>query len=77
MLSRRINDEIKQLIRSRKYNREEIVTKIYRKYGNIANLLLWYDICYNSVCEELGIDRKHGEELKPKSVRLKIGKNRK
>lgn len=76
MLARQISDEMKHLIRER-YPEEEIRGRIYKKYGNVDNYGFWYQCCYNSVCEEMGIDRKHGEELKPKKVRLKIGKVRK
>jgi hypothetical protein len=71
MLSKIINEEIKNLIREKKYTKNEIMRKIYEKYGNIGNITFWYDCCYNSVCEELNIDRKNGEEIKLKrKVRL-------
>lgn len=76
MLSKQISEEMKDLIREG-YSGEDIRDKIRKKYGNVDQFGFWYQCCYNSVCEELGIDRKHGEELKPKKVRLKIGKARK
>jgi len=76
MLARQITEEMKDLIRER-YSEEDIRSKIREKYGRVDNYGFWYQCCYNSVCEELGIDRKHGEELKPKKVRLKTGKVRK
>jgi len=70
MLSQVI-EEIKNLIRQREYTKNEIIRKIYDKYGNIKNITFWYDCCYNSVCEELNIDRKNGGSIKLKrKVRL-------
>ena len=76
MLARQISEEMKDLIKER-YPEHDVREKILKKYGNVDNYGFWYQCCYNSVCEELGIDRKHGEELKPKKVRLKTGKVRK
>jgi len=71
MLSRTINEEIKNLIREKKYTKNEIMRKIYEKYGNIGNITFWYDCCYNSVAEEMGLDLKAGESIKLKrKVRL-------
>jgi len=38
MLSKIINDEMKDLIREKKYTKNEIMRKIYDKYGNIGNI---------------------------------------
>jgi hypothetical protein len=48
------------------------MNRIAKEYGNVGSLSFWYDICYNSVCNELGINRKKGEELKPKKVKLRM-----
>jgi hypothetical protein len=51
--------------------------KIYKKYGNVDNYGFWFQCCYNSVCEEMGLNLKRGETLKPKKVNLKVkGKKR-
>ena len=76
MLARQISEEMKDLIREG-YPAIEVQDKINKKYGRVDNYGFWYQCCYNSVCEELGLDRKHGEELKPNKVRLKTGKVKK
>ena len=76
MLAKQISEEMKDLIREG-YPAIEVQDKIYKKYGNVDNYGFWYQCCYNSVCEEMGINLKAGERLKPKKVRLKTGKIRK
>lgn len=69
MLTDEISEDIKSMIRSRKYTKEEVLRNIYRKYGHVEKPLslgFWYDCCYASVCEGMGIDRKNGEKLKMK-----------
>ena len=76
MLARQISEEMKDLIREG-YSEEDIRSKIREKYGRVDNYGFWFQCCYNSVCEEMGINLKAGERLKPKKVRLKTGKIRK
>lgn len=69
MLTDEISEDIKSMIRSRKYTKEEVLRNIYKKYGHVEKPLslgFWYDCCYASVCEGMGIDRKNGEKLKMK-----------
>lgn len=75
MLSGIIEEKIKNLIMEG-YTREETEEKITREHGKIQGLAIWYDCCYNTICKELGINRKKGEELKIKRARTKrkIGK---
>lgn len=70
MLARRIGEEIKELIMEGN-TKEEVTKEITRKHGGIGGILLWYDICYNSLCKEQGINRKKGEELKIKRSKPK------
>ena len=75
MLSLKISNFMKEQTRSREYPKEEVIKNTYKKYGRVENpftLGLWYDCCYASVCEELGIDRKNGEELKLKKRRVRL-----
>jgi hypothetical protein len=56
------------------YSKVDILQKVRKEYGQITNIEFWYDLCYNTVCKELGIDRKHGKELKPTKVKLILNK---
>lgn len=58
-------NKLKTLIRERNLTKDEIL----HKFPNTKNINLLYDMCYNSVCEELGINLKKGETIKRK-VRL-------
>ena len=75
MLSGAIEDKIENLIMEG-YTKEETEEKISREHGKIQGLAIWYDCYYNTICKELGINRKKGEELKIKRARInrKIGK---
>lgn len=75
MLTGEIEDKIKMLI-IKGHTKETIEQKITREYGKVQGLAIWYDCCYNTICRELGINRKKGEELKIKKSRPKtrIGK---
>ena len=75
MLARQISEEMKYLIKER-YPEEDVKERIFRKYGNVDQFGFWYQVCYNSVCAEMGINLKAGETLKPKKVKLKTGKVR-
>jgi hypothetical protein len=52
------------------YCKGDILQKVRKEYGQISGIEFWYDICYNTVCKEQGINRKRGEELRPTKVRL-------
>ena len=70
MLDLEIESKIKRMILKRT-SKEDIIKEITREYGKIQELKVWYDCCYNTVCKELGINRKKGEELKPKRSKPK------
>jgi len=74
-MSRKIEQEIKRDI-IEGYNKEDILEEVEKKHGQLQGISFFYDCCYNTVCKELGINRKKGEELKPKKRRL-IPKSRK
>ena len=76
ILAQKISNEIKDLIRERKYNKDEIIRMINQKYGNVGNISFWYDICYNTICEVMGINCKRGERIKLKR-RIKVNLKRK
>jgi len=63
-LSRKIEGEIKKLI-IEGFGKEDIIEKVTRDNGPIRGLSFFYDCCYNTICKEMGINRKKGEELKP------------
>ena len=75
MLTGAIEDRIKKLI-IEGHTKEAVEGMITREYGRVQGLAIWYDCCYNTICRELGINRKKGEELKIKRSRPKerIGK---
>ncbi len=52
------------------YSRGDILQRIRKNFGAIKGIEFFYDICYNTVCKEQGINRKRGEELRPTKVRL-------
>jgi hypothetical protein len=52
------------------YNRGDILQRVRKEFGLIRGIEFWYDICYNTICSEMGINRKRGEELKPTKVKL-------
>ena len=64
LLPRKVETLIKKMIVER-YSKEEILKEIRTKYGDYRGLGFFYDCCYNTICKELGINRKKGEELKP------------
>ena len=68
-LPRKIGEEIKKEI-VEGFTKEDTIEAIIKKHGNLQGLSFFYDCCYNTVCQELGINRKKGEEIKPKKVRL-------
>jgi len=68
-LPRKIGEEIKKSI-IEGYNKEDILDEVEKKHGQLRGISFFYDCCYNTVCQELGINRKKGEELKPKKRRL-------
>ena len=68
-LSKKIEEEIKKQI-VEGYCKEDIIQEITRKHGPLQGLSFFYDCCYNTICKEMGINRKKGEELKPTKVRI-------
>lgn len=52
------------------YSRGDILQRIRKEFGLIKGIEFFYDICYNTICKEQGINRKHGQELKPTKVKL-------
>jgi hypothetical protein len=70
ILSKQITEAIKELI-VKGYRKEDAIPEIAKKYGNYKNLDIWFDICYNSVSKEMGIDRNHGQEIKHMKKRLR------
>jgi len=63
-IAKKVEQEIKKLI-VEGYWKEDILEEITKKHGQLGGLPFFYDCCYNTVCSELGINRKKGEELKP------------
>lgn len=80
MLSNKVSEDMKVMIQSGEYTKEEVLRNIYKKYGRIENPLslgFWYNCCYASVCEGMGIDMKNGEKIKMKrKVKLTCKKRR-
>jgi len=74
-IAKKVEQEVKKLI-VEGYCKEDILGEITRKHGPLAGLPFFYDCCYNSICKQLGINRKRGEELKPTKVRLKFKKGK-
>ena len=75
LLQKKVENELKSLI-VQGFAKEDIIEKMNKKYGQIQELLIWHDCCYNTICKELGINRKKGEEIKVKRARAnrKVGK---
>ncbi len=75
MLPLQVSSDIKEMILRREYSKDEVIKNIYKKYGRIESpqsLGFWYDCCYASVCEGMGIDRKNGEELRLKKRKVRM-----
>jgi len=70
-LSRKIEGEIKKLI-IEGFGKEDIIEKVTRDNGPIRGLSFFYDCCYNTICKEMGINRKKGEELKPTKTMIHL-----
>ena len=70
-IAKRVEQKIKKLIVDG-FCKEDILEEITKKHGPLGGLPFFYDCCYNTICKELGINRKKGEELKPKKVRLQL-----
>ena len=75
IFARKLSEEIKSLILEG-HTKEVIQKIINKKYGNMKSLSIFYDCCYNTLCQEQGINRKKGEELKVKKSRpnRRVGK---
>ena len=74
-LSKRIEEEIKKQI-VEGYCKEDIIEEITRKHGPLQGLSFFYDCCYNTICKEMGINRKKGEELKSTKERISMKERR-
>ena len=74
-LSKKIEQEIKKQI-VEGYCKEDIIEEITMKHGPLQGLSFFYDCCYNTICKEMGINRKKGEELKPTKVRISMKERR-
>ena len=74
-LSKKIEQEIKKQI-VEGYCKEDIIEEITRKHGPLQGLSFFYDCCYNTICKQLGVNRKRGEELKPTKIRLQVRKGK-
>jgi len=74
-LSRKVEEEIKKQI-VEGFGKEDIIKEITIKHGPLQGLSFFYDCCYNSVCKEMGINRKKGEELKPTKERISMKERR-
>jgi len=75
-LSRKVEEQIKKLI-VEGYGKEDIIEKITRDYGPLQGLSFFYDCCYNTICREMGINRKKGEELKPTKTMIYLKRKEK
>lgn len=75
-LSRKIEGEIKKLI-IEGFGKEDIIEKVTRDNGPIRGLSFFYDCCYNTICREMGINRKKGEELKPTKTMIYLKRKEK
>ena len=74
-VSRKVEEEIKMAI-IEGYNKEDILEEVKKKHGQLQGINLFYDCCYNTICKQLGINRKRGEELKPKKVKIRFKKGK-
>ncbi len=70
-LSRKVEEQIKKLI-VEGYHKEDILADVAEEHGQLQGISFFYDCCYNTICRELNINRKRGEELKPTKARGSI-----
>lgn len=70
-LSRKVEEEIKKQI-VEGFGKEDIIKEITIKHGPLQGLPFFYDCCYNTICKQLGINRKRGEELKPTKIMVHL-----
>ncbi|MDY0373517.1 MAG: hypothetical protein WDA59_00490 [Methanofastidiosum sp.] len=69
MFNLQIENKIKKEI-VEGYAKEDILNRIQKEYGLVNGIEFLYNCCYATICREMGINLKKGENLRPKKVKI-------